>query len=227
MKKDNKSKKKTKKKIPERKNLSIVNQGDLVIIRNRSTIAAAVIGVILLGVCAAGVFTLRDAWDLPMFWLLFGVLIAGVMYSVVKAMLNKVVLDSPEMTITVYNPAPITYKFEDVNYIDVNTAKATDGAVAYIVTAYIGVGKRTVEIISYSKEQADELASLLRGMLDNGSMVFPEGNEEPFNLDEKGKHVEFTFITRKKKDAPTESAEPVAEPAPQAAKEETDKESEK
>ena len=219
MKKNSKSKKKTKKKVPERKNLSIVNQGDFIIIRNRSTIAAALIGVIFLGVCAVGVFTLRDAWNLPMFWLMFGALVAGVVYSIAKAMLNKVVLNSPKMTITVYNPVPITYKFEDVNYIDINTAKGTDGAVAYIVTAYIGVGKRTVELISYSKEQADELAILLRGMLDNGAMVFPEGNEEPFSLGDKGKPLEFTFITKKKNN---EAAS--AGPATEASKDETDKE---
>ena len=197
MMKNSKSKKKTKKKIPERKNLSVVNQGDLVIIRNRSTIAAAMVGVIMLGLCTAGAFTLRAAWELPLFWLLFGVLVTGVVYSLAKAMLAKVVLDSPKTTITVYNPLPIKYKFEDVNYVDVTTAKSTEGAIAYVVTVYIGIGKRTVEIVSYSKEQADELAILLRGMLDNGAMVYPEGDEEPFNFGD-GKRFEFTFITRKK-----------------------------
>ena len=34
-------------------------------------------------------------------------------------------------------------------------------------------------------------------MLDNGAMVYPEGDEEPFNFGD-GKRFEFTFITRKK-----------------------------
>lgn len=220
MNKKDKNKKKTKKKIPERKNLSIVNQGDLVIIRNRSTIAAALIGVIMLALIAAGVFTLRAAWDLPLFWLLFGVLTLGVIYSLAKVMLDKVVLDSPKTTITVYNPLPTKYQFEDVNYVDLRTAKGTEGALMHVVTVYIGVGKRTVELVSYSSEQANELAVLLRGMLDHGSMVYPEGDEEPFNLDED-KKFEFTFITRKKK---TDSEEAKTEEKNDSGKKNNDKE---
>ena len=60
-----KNKKKAKNKVINKKNLSIINQGDTVVIRNRSSIAASVVSVIILGVCAAGIFTLRAAWELP------------------------------------------------------------------------------------------------------------------------------------------------------------------
>jgi hypothetical protein len=209
MKKNNVKNNKNKNKVPERKNLAVVNQGDLVIIRNRTMIAGALVGVIMLGLCVAGVFTLRSAWDLTMFWLLFGALIAGALYSLAKAIFCKVVLNSPKMTITVYNPVPKTYKFEDVNYVDLTTEKGTEGGIAYVVTIYIGVGKRTVKLVSYSKEQAQELAILLRGMLDNGAMVYPEGDEESFERSEEKKD-EYTFITRKNKDASETKKEPLA-----------------
>ena len=44
MKNNKKTNKKSLKKAPEKKNLSIVNQGDVVTIRNRSTTAASVLG---------------------------------------------------------------------------------------------------------------------------------------------------------------------------------------
>lgn len=193
-----KNKNKAKNKVINKKNLSIINQGDTVIIRNRSTIAAGVLSVIILGVCAAGIFTLRDAWNLPLFWLMFAVFVAGTLFSLAKSIFGKVVLDSPKTTMTVYNPLPVSYKFEDVNYVDQKTLKNGDGPLVHVVTVYIGIGKRSVELVSYSKEQADELAILLRGMLDNGAMVYPEGDEEPFNFD-NDKRFEFNFIKRNKK----------------------------
>ena len=188
--------KKREKKVVEKKNLSIVNQGDFIIIRNRSAIAASVLSVIILGVCAAGVYTLRQAWDLPLFWTAFGLLVLGIIYSLAKTVFSKIVLNSPQKTITVYNPFPIQYKFEDVNYIDRKTVKDRTAPDAHVVIAYIGEGKKNVSITSYSKAQANELAILLNGMLDNGAMIFPEYEEDP--LDYGGKMQKHDFITSKK-----------------------------
>ena len=187
-----KKNKKREKKVVEKKNLSIVNQGDFIVIRNRSAIAASVLSVIILGVCAAGVYTLRQAWDLPLFWTAFGLLALGIIYSLAKTVFSKIVLNSPQKTITVYNPFPIQYKFEDVNYIDRKTVKDRTAPDAHVVIAYIGDGRRNVSITSYSKAQADELAILLNGMLDNGAMIFPEYEEDP--LDYGGKMQKHDFI---------------------------------
>lgn len=205
MKKNKKNNKKQRGKISKKKNLSIINHGDVVVIRNRSTIAAGVLGVLFLGVCAAGVYTLRDAWELPLFWLVFGAIVAGVVYSFAKMLISKIVLDSPEMTMTVYSPFLSKYKFEDINYIDQRTEKGSDGIILNVVTAYIGDGRRSVEIVSFSKDQADEVTALLRGMLDNGAMIYPEGDEEPFDLDDKGGVFGFIRRRREKKEEISEA----------------------
>ena len=195
-KKAKEQKKKRERKVIEKKNLSIVNQGDFIIIRNRSAIAASVLSVIILGVCAAGVYTLRQAWNLPLFWTAFGLLGLGIVYSLAKTVFSKIVLNSPQKTITVYNPFPFQYKFEDVNYIDRKTVKDRTAPDAHVVIAYIGEGKKNVSITSYSKAQADELAILLNGMLDNGAMMFPEYEDDP--LDYGGKMQKHDFIESKK-----------------------------
>ena len=218
-----KNKKKAKNKVINKKNLSIINQGDTVVIRNRSSIAASVVSVIILGVCAAGIFTLRAAWELPLFWLMFCIFIAGTLFSLAKSIFGKVVLDSPKTTMTVYNPFPISYKFEDVNYVDLKTEKGGDGQEVHVVTAYIGIGKRSVQLVSYSKEQAQELAILLRGMLDNGAMIYPEGDEEPFNFDED-KRFEFNFIKRNKKIDKAENKDSAADTGDKSDNADTDKE---
>ncbi len=194
----NKKTPKNRKTPRERKNLSISNCGDLVVIRNRSTIAAGVLGGIILLLSIAAMITLKDAWGLPLFWIAFLLLIVGVLHSFANMIFGKITLDSPNMQINVYNPFRIQYKFEDVNYIDVNTSKDSNGANVYKIIIYIGKGKRSVQIVSYSKEQADELSSLLRGMLDNGAMIYPEGDDEPFDLDDD-KKSSFTFLKRGKK----------------------------
>ena len=48
------SKKKTESKMAGKKNLSIVNQGDSIVIRNRAATSASVAGAILLGLCLVG-----------------------------------------------------------------------------------------------------------------------------------------------------------------------------
>ena len=185
-------KRNSEKKVAEKKNLSIVNQGDFIVIRNRSAIGAGVLSVIILGICAAGVYTLRQAWNLPLFWAMFGLLVLGILYSLVKSVCSKIVLNSPQKIITVYNPLPKEYKFEDINYIDRKTVKDRTAPDAHVVIAYIGDGRRNVSITSYSKAQADELAILLNGMLDNGAMIFPEYDEDP--LDYGGKMQKHDFI---------------------------------
>ena len=194
--KEKKDKKRnSEKKVAEKKNLSIVNQGDFIVIRNRSAIGAGVLSVIILGICAAGVYTLRQAWNLPLFWAMFGLLVLGILYSLVKSVCSKIVLNSPQKTITIYNPLPKEYKFEDINYIDRKTVKDRTAPDAHVVIAYIGDGRRNVSITSYSKAQADELAILLNGMLDNGAMIFPEYEEDP--LDYGGKMQKHDFIAAK------------------------------
>lgn len=184
--KNNKTKKKNhRKKAPEKKNLSIVNQGDVVTIRNRSTIASCVLGSIVLTLVIIGCLMIRDAWQSPIFWCMFLLILVGTAWSILNIIFGKIVLDSPDMTMNVYNPIKKQYKFEEINYIDQKTVNGKDGVVIYKVIIYINNGKRSVEIASLSSSQADELASLLRGMLDNGAMVYPEGDEEPFNFDEE------------------------------------------
>lgn len=184
--KNNKTKKKNHpKKAPEKKNLSIVNQGDVVTIRNRSTIASCVLGSIVLTLVIIGCLMIRDAWQFPIFWCMFLLILVGTAWSILNIIFGKIVLDSPDMTMNVYNPIKKQYKFEEINYIDQKTVNGKDGVVIYKVIIYINNGKRSVEIASLSSSQADELASLLRGMLDNGAMVYPEGDEEPFNFDEE------------------------------------------
>ena len=220
-KKKSKAKARAKAKKTGRKNLSIVNHGDEVVISNRSTIAASVCGVIILGLCAAGIFTLRDAWELPLFWCLFSAAALGAVYSFAKMLFGKIVLNSPDMTMTVYNPFPIEYKFVDINYIDQRTERGTDGETVHVVVVYIGDGKRSVEIVSFSKEQADELAALLRGMLDLAAMIYPEGDEEPFDLDDD-KTAGFNFLRRNKKQTPAPAVNAERGDAGEEKKEDTD-----
>ena len=194
----NKSKKCTNSK--EKKNLAITNNGDYVTIKNRSAQAASIISVMLLVICIMGVLSLKEAWDLPLFWGAFSLLIVAILYSIAKVIFGKIDLNSPEMLMTVYNPFKKTYKFEEINYIDVKTSKTKDGNM-YSIIVYIGDGKRSVQITTTSSIQADEVASLLRGMLDNGAMEYPEGNEEPFVFDDdKKKTPAFLGLHKKKKE---------------------------
>ena len=200
MKNNKKKNKKLLKKAPEKKNLSIVNQGDVVTIRNRSTIAASVLWTIVLMFVIVGCFSIKDVWQLPVFWAMFLLLVLGTVWSLLNMILGKIVLDSLGMTMNVYNPVKKQYKFEEINYIDQKIVNGKDGVVVYKVIVYIGNGKRTVEIAALSSSQADELASLLRGMLDNGAMIYPEGDEEPFNFDDEKKEKRGIFSFGKSKE---------------------------
>lgn len=170
----------------DKNTLLIENNGDIVTIRTRSILVAAIIGSIELALCVACIFVMKGAWGLPWFWVMFSSVILGIIYFTVNELLSKIVLNSPKMTMTVYNPLKKEYKFSDINYIDAKTTKS-GRAVLHVVTVYIGDGRRSVEIATLSEKQAYELASLLRGMLDNAAMIYPEGNEEPFNLDDNNK----------------------------------------
>ena len=200
--KNTKRNKKTNKKIKEQKSLSILNYGDTVVIKNRLSIAALISGAITLLLCIAGAVALRNAWKLPMFWVVFLTLTAAILYSFANMIFGKITLDSPNLQMTVYNPFKKQYKFEDINYIDVKSSKEKNGVITHKVIVYIGEGKRNVEMTTLSQKQADELASLLRGMLDNGAMIYPEGDEEPFNFDDdEDKKKGVTSFGLKKKRA--------------------------
>lgn len=195
--KSSKKKATNKRRVKEKKNLSIVNSGDYVTIKNRSILSASISAFIILGIMAAGIFSLKEAWDIPVFWAVFLLLIVGTLYSFANIIFGKIALDSPNKLMIVYNPLKKTYKFEDIGYIDVRESKTKEGNL-YRVIAYMGEGKRSVEITSFSKEQADELVLLLRGMLDNGAMIYPEGDEEPFNFDD-GKKKKTSVLFKQKK----------------------------
>ena len=190
-----------------RRNLSVANYGDKVVIKNRSTVSVGLFGTILLALCVFAMIKIRWAWGFPVFWICASVIAAGMLSLFINMMLSKIVLDSPKTIISVYRPFEKQYKFSDVNYVDVNTTKHSDGLLAYTVILYIGVGKKTIQMTSFSKDQADELVALFRGMLDHGAMEYPEGDEEPFNFDDE-KEGGFTFLKRKKKTQTTEDDEP-------------------
>ncbi len=179
----------------------MLNQGDLVVIKNRSAISGGMIGAIILFLCIGGAISLKSAWHLPLFWV--GILLFGAIsvYSIANMIFSKIVLDSPKKQMTVYNPFKMEYQFEDINYVDVKISKGSDGAKLYTVVVYICDGRRTVEVTSFSSEQASELANLLRGMLDNGAMEFPEGDEEPFVLEDR------RFLKRKRKSKDVEKTD--------------------
>ena len=201
----NKKLSKKNQKIKEKKNLDIANYGDVIVIRNRSVIASSVLTFIMLSLFVAGAVVMKEAWELPMFRVVFAAILLGAAYSLANIFLSKIVLDSPNMLMNVYNPFKKQYKFEDINYIDVDSSEPKDGIVLHSVIVYIGKGKRTVEITTMSSKQADELVTLLRGMLDNGAMVFPEGDEEPFTFDDdKKKKASFFLGSKKNKKEETE-----------------------
>lgn len=162
----------------------------------------------MLSMCIAGGVVMKEAWELPLFIVVFAIFVIGSVYSLANILLGKIVLDSPNMLMTVYNPFKKQYKFEDINYVDVHSSKPKDGIVLHNVIVYIGNGKRNVEIITMSSKQADELVLLLRGMLDNGAMIFPEGDEEPFTFDDdKEKKGVLSFGFKKSKDDPKDETE--------------------
>ena len=161
--------------IREKSNLVVNNFGDTVIIKNRSVVGGSILGTMLMVFLIVAMVMLRGAWSSVMFWVVFAFLCLGCMYWLLNAVLGKIVLDSPKMLMTVYSPFKKEYKFSDINYVDVKSAKPKDGLVVHSVRAYIGKGKRSIKIDTTSKKQAEEIHSLLAGMLDNAAMEYPEG----------------------------------------------------
>ena len=158
------NKKDTKRKDTGKKSLSVNNFGDHVIIRNRNYYLGAALGILIFIVSVVGAFYLRDAWSLPFFWGAFVLLLIGIAYYTVKTIISKIVLDSRDLTMTIYNPFVKRYKFADVNYVDRKTVHSKDGVTMYAVIVYIGNGKRSVEVASQSLDQADEIEVLMRRM---------------------------------------------------------------
>ena len=162
-------------KIREKSNLVVNNFGDTVIIKNRSTVASGILGAVLMALLIWVMVMLKGAWSSLIFWVVFAFLFLSSAHWLLNAMLGKIVLDSPKMLMTVYSPFKKEYKFSDINYVDIKSAKPKDGRVVHSVRAYIGKGKRSVKIDTTSKKQADEIHALLAGMLDVAAMEYPEG----------------------------------------------------
>lgn len=210
--KKTKKNKKANKKIKDRKSLFIAHYGDYVVIKNRPNFAATFSGLIMLSLCVACGIMLREAFKMPMFAVAFSLIALSIVYSFVSIAFSKILLDSPNMQMTVYNPFKKQYKFDDISYIDVESSKPKDGYVTHTVTVYIGSGKKQVEIRTTSKKQADQLLSLLRGMLDNAAMIYPEGDEEPFVFDDDKKKQQGVMpfgIKRNKKNDSKEENTPI------------------
>ena len=201
-----KNNKNTTEKTKGKKNLKVVNRGDYVIIKNRAVFIPAFVGIMVLVLAVMTVLNLREAWNLPAFWCVMGALIVGTTYSVASTIFGKIVLDSPRKCMIVYSPFGRSYKFDDINYIDRRTDKGNKGKKIYVVDVYIGNGKRSVRVASYSKAQADEIEVLMRGMLKSGALIHPEGDEEPFNFDKKKKSAS-PFSKRVKKPIEDENPE--------------------
>ena len=199
-----KEKKNKKQRIKERKNLSIINQGDTIVIKDRSATASAVLWSIILAFLTSLIFMLKDARDEAIFWVPFIFVALSAVYMLSMAIFGKIVLDAIKMTIEIYMPFKIEYKFSDVNYVDLRSSKPKDGIVTHKVSAYVGKGKRSVDVVTTSLSQAEEVASLLRGMLDSGAMEYPEGNEEPF--DSKEEKQLFSKRRGKRDETPDEAA---------------------
>ena len=178
-------KSKSRRKIREKKSLIISNMGDTVVIKNRSAVGGGALGVILMMFFLTLTLCMRVAWKSPLFWGVIIFLFLCSAYWFATTAFAKIVLDSPKLLMTVYNPFKAVYRFKDINYVDRQKSKPKDGYVMHTVNIYIGNGKRRVRIDTFSSAEADEIELLVSGMLDCGAMEYPEGNEEPFNYEKK------------------------------------------
>ena len=194
---ENKKKKKDKTKIRDKKSLKIVNWGDTVIIRRRCAFGKAFRSLLFIAIPVGALLMFESAWESTVLRAVLLLLFLCSIYSFISAVFSKIFLDSPGAVMTVFSPFKAEYKFSDINYVDLKSSKPKDGIITHTVTAYIGDGRRKVELTTCSKPQADELLSLLRGMLDNAAMEYPEGNEEPFRFDDENEES-GGFLKRKK-----------------------------
>jgi len=199
-----------KNKVRERKNLLIANMGDVVVIKNRAIVGNAILGAVIMAFCIGIFFMLKAAWDQPVFWIIFLFIFLSTVYSFANNICGRIVLRSKTLMMTVYNPFKKEYKFSDINYVDMKSSKPQDGYITHSVIIYIGTGKKSIKIDTFSHAQADELLSLIRGMLDNAAMEYPEGNEEPFEFaeDEKKSSGIFAALFKKRAEEKTEDSEP-------------------
>ena len=159
-----KSKKKRTKKRAGTESLTVINLGNTVIIKDRSSPVIAISSVAMLVITVICAVAMRAAHRSPLFWTVAVALVAGLTYSAVKAILAKMVLDANKMTMTIYNPSAKCYKFSDVNYVDSGTVNDRNGEEVFIVTVYMGDGRRSIDVATYSKEQAKEVERLMCAM---------------------------------------------------------------
>ena len=200
-----------KKRIKEKKNLLIANMGDMVVIKNRAIIGNSILGAIVMIFAVIIMLLLKEAWDVPLFWVIFVFLFLGSVYSFAGIICGRIVLRSGTNLMTVYGPFKKEYSFAEINYIDMKSSRPTDGYITHTVMIYIGDGRKCIKIDTFSRDQAEELVSLLRGMLDNGAMVYPEGREKFFNSEEKEEKKAFDFLKALLKKRNDEKTLPEAE----------------
>ena len=187
-----------KKKIREKKSLVISNLGDTVVIRNRSAVGGGILGVILMVFFLTVTLCMRVAWRSPLFWCVIVFLFLCSAYWFATTAFAKIVLDSPKLLMTVYNPFKAEYSFKDINYVDHKSSKPKDGYVTHTVSIYIGNGKKRVSIYTLSASEADEVKALVSGMLDSGAMEYPEGDEELFDYERKGRRATHSASTKER-----------------------------
>lgn len=197
-----KKKKRKSKKIREKRTLSVSNMGDIVVIKHRFVLANAIVCSVVMAILLVLFFKLKTVWDEPVFWVMYLFMFLSNVYSLWNTVIGKIILSAKDTLMTVYWPFKKEYKFSDVSYVDVKSSKPNEGYVTHRIFVYFGEGKKCVKLETFSSAQADEIASLLRGMLDCGAMEYPEGNEESFNLpeEEKSSGGFFEKLFKKKSD---------------------------
>lgn len=194
-----KKNKRKSKRIREKKTLSVSNMGDIVVIKHRFVLPNAIVCSAVMAILIAIFFKLRAVWDEPVFWVMYLFMFISNLYSLWNTVIGKIILNAQDTLMTVYWPFKKEYKFSDVSYVDVKSSKPNEGYITHRIFVYFGEGKKCVKLETFSSVQADEIASLLRGMLDCGAMEYPEGNEESFNLPEDEKKEGFFAKLFKKK----------------------------
>ena len=204
-----KKKKRKTKKIREKKTLSVSNMGDTVVIKHRYVAANAIVCTAVMAILIMVFFKLKAVWDEPVFWVMYLFMFFSNIYSLWNTVIGKIILTSKDSMMTVYWPLKKEYKFSDISYVDLKSSKPNEGYVTHRVLIYVGEGRKSIKLETFSSTQANELVSLLRGMLDCGSMEYQEGNEEPFDLPaEEEKKPSGFFKNLFKKNAENQGDEP-------------------
>ena len=189
-------KKRKNKRIRERKTLSVSNMGDTVVIKHRYVIPNAIVCTVVMAILIAIFFKLKPVWDEPVFWVMYLFMFFSNIYSLWNTVIGKIILTSKDAMMTVYWPFKKEYKFSDISYVDLKSSKPNEGYVTHRVLVYVGEGKKKIKLETFSSVQAEQLVSLLRGMLDCGSLEYQEGNEESFNLPEEDEKKSTGFFKK-------------------------------